>query len=131
MKKFIIIYLERRENMLTFIQYFNKYRVWHATLFHIILAPCVFEFDTPALDQLQLHTSHYTDSFFNKTIQYFRSSNWLWSTWVQSWFQLVVVYMGTILVPTGCVLHGFNLGSNWLWSTWVQSWFLLFNRSIQ
>ena len=51
MKKFVIIYLERRENMLTFIQYFNKYRVWPATLFQFLtLAHCVFEFDTPAVE---------------------------------------------------------------------------------
>ena len=50
MKKFVIIYLERRENMPNFIQYFIKYRVWPTTLFQfLILAPCVFEFDTPAL----------------------------------------------------------------------------------
>ena len=54
MKMFLIIYLERRENILNFIQRFNKYRVWHATLFQcLILAPCVFEFDTPDLEYLQ------------------------------------------------------------------------------
>ena len=62
MKKFIIIYLERRENILNFIHYFNKYRVCPATLFHfLILAPCVFEFDTPALEE-EISNIHVPDS---------------------------------------------------------------------
>ena len=46
--------------MLNFIQYFNKYRVWPATLFQLlILAHCVFEFDIRALGHvLELRYHH-------------------------------------------------------------------------
>ena len=72
MKKFIIIYLERRENVLNFIQYFNKYRVWSATLFRfLILAHCVFEFDTPDLDDPSRSRAYVVVELFDGNMKLF------------------------------------------------------------